>query len=149
MRTTPGTSGGVDIPCADKLGEMCEKIDDLPGVSTAFKQCMKGRCACGGSSFSRLEITCDDQDSCGPCAALGDAGGCSLGGSQMWYCGPVDDEDQECLCVNIIFHEMSHACGALDQTGESYRIGSWFEDQCSADPVGARPVRANKIECLR
>lgn len=35
--------------------------------------------------------------------------------------------------MNIIFHEASHSCGALDlqngSTYDSYRIGDWFEDE--------------------
>lgn len=38
----------VNIPCAADLSEMCLNIDDLTQVSNAFKQCMGGRCGCGG-----------------------------------------------------------------------------------------------------
>ena len=129
----------VDIPCRDRLGDMCEMIHSLPGVTTAFKKCMKGRCACGGSVHDRLQISCAPPDDCGPCSVWGGfAAGCNLGGSQIWYC---QTDPTLCRCANTVFHEMSHACGTMHtmeywQTGmcvpgdEPCRIGYWFEDQC-------------------
>lgn len=129
----PGEScENVNIPCTGDFGEMCGKIDQIPDTSDGFKQCMKGRCGCGGSSHPRARITCDDADDCGPCAGrVESAGGCSLGGSLLWYCSSTS---QPCLCVNAVFHEMSHACGALDlidgSRDDAYRIGDWFDDEC-------------------
>ena len=127
----------VDIPCRDVLGETCELIDSLPGVTNAFKQCMKGRCDCGGSFHDRLRVSCAPSDDCGPCSFWDVmAGGCAhCGGSQIWYCldTSAHPDLDDCDCIDVIFHEMSHACGALDQTYESYRIGWWFRDQCLED----------------
>ena len=116
----------TNIACKDDLDEACLNIDAIPDVSNAFKQCMKGRCGCGGSSHRRLRISCADSTDCGPCDYQ-TSYGCNIGGSRMWYCSPDPDP---CECYNTVFHEMSHACGALDQTMESYRIGEWFRDQC-------------------
>jgi len=134
---------GVPMPCDVKLPKMCEKIDDLPGVSNAFKQCMQGRCGCGGSHHKRLKISCADPNDCGPCSYTV-AYGCNIAGSRMWYC---DTTPLPCPCVNTVFHEMSHACGALDQTGESYRIGDWFEGSCIL--TGKCGVGAMELERLR
>ncbi len=125
------------MPCDVKLPDMCEKIDELPGVSNAFKQCMQGRCGCGGSHHKRLKISCADKNDCGPC---GSSRGCSLGGSQMWYCDPTTDE---CNCIETVFHEMSHACGAMhsleywieqscDVNDDPCRIGRWFQSECGS-----------------
>ncbi len=133
------------IPCKDSVDEMSELIDSIPGASAGFKKCMKGRAGCGGSSFARLKVSCADDDDCGPC---GNAGGCNLGGAQIWYCMP--DTMDECGCVNTIFHEMAHSCGYVDGaihtpvddddncppveewenvTG-TYRVGFWWNEQC-------------------
>jgi hypothetical protein len=119
------TCDGVNIACKNNLDDMCLSIDDIRDVTDCFKQCMKGRCGCGGSSHSRAKVSCDDSDSCGSC---GSATGCSLAGSGIWYCDPTTDE---CICVKTIFHEMGHGCGALDQNGESFRIANWFKSECS------------------
>jgi hypothetical protein len=65
--------------------------------------------------------------------------GCSLAGSQVWYC----NQDQACVdCIDTIFHEMSHGCGAPDFNGESYRIGNWFADEFDLRfPDGCVPAR--------
>lgn len=132
IKDGPGQScEHVNIPCVGKFSNMCKKIDELPGVSNAFKQCMQGRCGCGGSHHKRLKISCADKNDCGPCAALGGPyGGCNIAGSNMWYCSDTTDP---CRCANIVFHEMSHACGSMDLQNsaplDSYRIGDWFEDQ--------------------
>ncbi len=145
----PGQScHGVRMPCDVKLPDMCLKIDELPGVGEPFKQCMQGRCGCGGSHHKRLKISCADRNDCGPCGTPPPGktyGGCNIAGSQMWYCSSTGFE---CECVGIVFHEMSHACGAMDQTGESYRIGDWFEGACgSCSPIGFRtPTDERKIE---
>jgi len=125
---------GVDIPCAGDLAEVSTYLDDLTGVSSAFKKCLKGRLGCGGSSFPRLRISCDSPTSCGGCGSPPPGiiyGGCNLGGTALWYCHNANTN--ECGCVNTIFHEASHSCGALDlETGaanDSYRIGDWFEDE--------------------
>jgi len=122
---------GVDIPCKDDLGDMCETLDGLTGVSVAFKKCMKGRCGCGGSNHRRARISCDDDTDCGPCRTGPSYSGCSLGGSRIWYC---NDTDSACLCDWSVFHEMSHGCGALDSTGTAESIGEWFHDECAALP---------------
>lgn len=130
----------VDIPCADGLAEMCESVGDIPGVSVAFKKCMKGRCGCGGSRHPRANVSCAGVYTCGPCTDPLGAWGCNLLGSQIWYCNP---NANMCDCVETIFHEMSHACGQPDQPGRvcpptsgnpigACRIGMWFEDQCRA-----------------
>ena len=112
----------VDISCRDRLGEMCEMIHSLPGVTTAFKKCMKGRCACGGSFRDRLQISCASFDDCGPCSVWGvPAAGCNLGGSQTWYCY---EHPFSCVCVNTVFHEMSHACGTM------HRMDYWQAGEC-------------------
>jgi len=119
----------VDIPCEDKFEDMCENIDELPGVGDPFKQCMQGRCGCGGSNHKRLKIECADSDDCGPCGGYeGVYYGCNIAGSTIWYCDPTE---KECECLGTVFHEMSHACGVLDQTGDSERIGDWFKDECN------------------
>lgn len=129
----------VDVPCADILDDMCLLIDSLPNVSTAFKKCMKGRCGCGGSSHARARMTCAESDACGPCEGV-EADGCNSGGPQLWYCG---DDLSECECVSVVFHEMSHSCGALDlengANNDAYRIGDWFQGECEGldtPPVG-------------
>ena len=139
-----------DVYCQDDIAGFCEAgIDDIPGVSNAFKKCMKGRCGCGGSTFPRTRITCADSSDCGPCAAFGNAGGCNIAGATVWYCDATDDP---CECANVVFHEMSHACGALDDpncdtsqlgvcsadfedfTG-ACRVGFFFQDVCCDGPV--------------
>jgi hypothetical protein len=124
---TGQSCNGVNIPCRNDLDEMCLKVGDIPGVSVAFKKCMKGRCGCGGSRFRKAFISCADQDNCGPCRGT-PAGGCSINGSQMWYCTTTSNA---CFCANIVFHEMSHACGTNDRddggTYDAYRIGDWFQ----------------------
>jgi len=133
-----------DIACANSLGDVSEYLDDLTGVSAAFKKCMKGRLGCGGSSFPRLRISCDGSDSCGPCASLPicqqlGCNGCSLGGSINWYC---HDTNNPCQCANTVFHEASHSCGARDLDNgtnyDSYRIGDWFQETM-ADFIGCQP----------
>ncbi len=125
----------VNIPCADKWSDACLLIDDIPNVTDAFKQCMKGRCGCGGSSFSRVRVICEDQDTCGPCTVP--ALGCSLAGTDIWYC---NDSLNACRCVNTLFHEMSHGCGAMDIPAgtqcpsvevlpKSCSVGNWFEEE--------------------
>jgi hypothetical protein len=137
----------ADIPCADDLDNMCLGIDDLPGVSNAFKKCMKGRCGCGGSTFPRLRISCADVTNCGPCGS--GAGGCNLAGSQIWYC-QADGADSCGTCVTTVFHEMAHACGQLDDPDcvapnecpvpdpdlfeGACRTGYLFGEQCCSDP---------------
>jgi len=129
---------GVDIPCADDLSEVSTYLDDLTGVSTQFKKCLKGRLGCGGSSFPRLRITCADSDSCGPCSYT-DAAGCNIGGTAIWYCSPTANP---CQCANTVFHEAAHSCGALDlengANNDSYRIGDWFQEEM-ADQLGCQP----------
>jgi hypothetical protein len=133
----------------DDIADMALEIGNNPGVSTAFKKCMEGRCGCGGSSFGRIRIQCDDDSSCGTC---GDAWGCNLGGSTLTYC---DTRNVECRCVNTVFHEMSHSCGAL-HTAQYFQqgcmpgdqpcaIGDWFDDQCTS-PSGllAPPLPGGK-----
>ncbi|RME41551.1 MAG: hypothetical protein D6788_01015, partial [Planctomycetota bacterium] len=130
----PSVEAGCDVPCSGNFAAMCAKIDELPDVSDAFKRCMKGRCGCGGSAHRRVRITCDDADSCGPCGGLpscdtpAGCGGCNLSGSEIWYCR--GSEVTPCSCINTVFHEMSHACGALDlrngSRDDAYRIGDWF-----------------------
>jgi hypothetical protein len=121
----------VNIPCKDSIADTAKKIGSLPGVSRAFKKCLKGRFACGGSSFPRLRVRCASSSSCGPCSYT-IADGCNIGGSLLWYCPDVADH---CYCVNVIFHEASHACGARDLDNganyDAYRIGDWFEDQAA------------------
>ena len=122
----PGQScEGSTPPCLDNLSSVYEKIDEIPNVTLAFKKCMKGRLGCGGSHFRRTRIDCADPHTCGPCGALHPAGGCSLGGSPMWFC----TVGTQCDCANTVFHEIAHSCGALDQTGDSHRIGNFFEDE--------------------
>ncbi len=135
----PGEScEGKTPPCLDNLSSVYEMVDEIPEVFPAFKQCMKGRLGCGGSSFRRLRINCATESSCGPCEGLSEADGCSLGGSHMWFC---DKDNEMCRCANVIFHEMSHSCGAMDQTGDSYLIGSFFEDEFDvANPGICYPV---------
>lgn len=135
------SSCGGTVPCSNKLKGLCEKLDDLPGVDTSFKKCMKGRCGCGGSFFARLQVTCATSPDCGPCGA---AGGCSLFGSRIWFCEP---NSGPCRCADTVFHEMSHACGVGHSieynlnpscsipNEEACRIGHWFRDQCP--PVGS------------
>jgi hypothetical protein len=134
IRDAPGQScAGVNIPCKNDLPDMCLSIGDLPGVSNAFKKCMKGRCGCGGSRHKRTFITCDDEKSCGACG-VPPSGiiyyGCSLLGQQLWYCDP---SGVRCDCIESVSHEMSHACGAYDGQGvgnyDAYRIGDWFRDE--------------------
>ena len=146
-----GTCGPDDVVCQGSLAEMCESVGDIPGVSTAFKKCMKGRCGCGGSSFPRARITCNAPNDCGPCApATGGLiiTGCSTVGTQMWYCQPSGAP--LCACAQTIFHEMSHACGSFDDPNcdnrstcpplpsEDFsgacRTGIWFQEQCCAQP---------------
>ena len=125
----------TDIPCANNLDDMCVGIADLANVTNAFRKCMKGRCGCGGSFHPRARITCDDQDSCGPC---GNAFGCNIGGGLIQYCDPTNDT---CACANTVFHEMAHACGAAHnsqyyQEGQcndqdtACNIGDEFQTQC-------------------
>jgi len=137
IQDDPGESCENDPPpCADKLAELCEALDGIPGVSTAFKKCMKGRCGCGGSSFSRARISCDDQNSCGPENA--EAGGYNEGGPRIWYCNPLPGD---CPCFDTVFHEMAHSCG-IAHSFEYYNepscsipgeqacvIGQWFRSQ--------------------
>ncbi|MBI3834968.1 MAG: hypothetical protein HY287_11620 [Planctomycetes bacterium] len=133
---------GYSIPCRNNLDDMCERLDEIPGVSTAFKKCMKGRCGCGGSHHPRATISCSDNDHCGPC---GGANGCNYGGNtQSFYCmaSPFS-----CDCVEIMLHEVSHACGIPDEYAEpvpvsgcpavdysghtgATRMGLWFKAQC-------------------
>jgi len=132
--------------CGNDLADMCLNIADMPG-STGFKKCMKGRCGCGGSSFPRLKIKCAATSDCGVC---GLAGGCSLVGDDAWYC-QSDGADACSVCVDTVFHEMSHACGALDDPDcmgaepacpvldpdsvqGACRIGLWFGEQCCLEP---------------
>ena len=122
----------VDIPCVGDFQRMCGEIDNLTDVADSFKQCMRGRCGCGGSTHGRMRIRCEDEDDCGPCGGLVDqAYGCNIGGSLLWYCDPTEFP---CDCVRTLFHEMSHACGALDlENGaplDAYRIGDWFQAEC-------------------
>lgn len=124
---------GANIACEDKLSQACGMINDLPGVSTGFRQCMKGRCGCGGSSFGRARMGCANSTDCGPCVPPPGVsyGGCSLAGAEIWYC---DDTPICPNCIQSIFHELSHGCGAQDgfpepTTGESYRIGEWFSQE--------------------
>jgi len=132
--TSACPTGAID--CADQLAGMCERVGDIPNVSNAFKKCMKGRCACGGSSFARMRIQCDDTSSCGACG--GGAGACNLGGSTLKYCV---DSTYDCSCIQTIFHEMSHSCGKM-HTPEYFQqggcvpgdpaceIGDWFFQGC-------------------
>jgi len=123
---------GVDIACREDLDDVALYLNDLPGVSTAFKKCMKGRLGCGGSSFRRLRIECAPGEDCGPCSYIA-SDGCNIGGSRLWYCDAIT---KACRCINIILHEASHSCGTLDledgSTYDSYRIGDWFEDEFRA-----------------
>lgn len=137
------------LACRQKLAEMCEEIANLPNVTTAFRKCMKGRCGCSGSNHKRARVSCADSDSCGPCV---NAGGCNLaGGTQIWYCQPNADE---CECVDVVFHEMSHACGVGHSpqymqnpscqipNEKACIIGKWFGDRCI--PVSSpEPTNAN------
>ena len=132
-----------DVPCRDDIAGLCKAaIDDIPGVSNAFKKCMKGRCGCGGSTFPAIRITCAESADCGPCAVYGTTHGCNLAGTEIWYCDPTEFV---CPCANRVFHEMSHTCGQLDippppetcppAEGDpqgACRIGIWFEDECLA-----------------
>lgn len=136
----PGQSCyGVNVPCKSDVGSLAAQwIDALPGVSNAFKKCMKGRAGCDGSAHNRLVVSCDDPNDCGPCGLLGGPyGGCSVGGSHAWYC---ETDPDPCLCANTVFHEMSHSCFALDLNNggnyDAYRIGDWFEQQCNIVPGG-------------
>ncbi len=130
------------ISCSDQLVDLCQMIGDIPNVSIGFRKCMKGRCGCSGSSFSRTRITCESGSDCGFC---GNAGGCSLGGTRNWYCEGASLDP--CSCANTVFQEMAHSCGAL-HTAQYYTngfqcvsgdascaISGWFRDQCS----GAKP----------
>mgnify|MGYP001618894169 CR=1 FL=1 len=130
---TGQSCNGVNIPCKDRLNEMCEGLDDLPGVSVAFKKCMKGRCGCGGSRHKRAKVSCAGVYTCGPCRGT-PAGGCSINGTRIWYCTTTSNV---CDCANTVFHEMSHSCGANDvHNGNTYdadRIGMWFEDEYRAE----------------
>ena len=132
---------GVDIPCRENLDDMAERIDGIPNVSNAFKNCMKGRAGCGGSSFPRLKIKCDDSSSCGACGA--NSWGCNIGGSTMSYCYPGT---YQCTCVNVAFHEMAHSCGAVHMAeynrthdckqapnDTACEVGEWFHDKFQAD----------------
>jgi hypothetical protein len=124
-----------DIPCRDYIAEMAKKIGSIPGVSTAFKKCMKGRFACGGSTFPRLRGRCAPSTNCGPCGS--GPFGCSLAGRDLWYCDP---SDKACDCIETIFHEAVHACNKghsiqyYSQSGcsatggpdDACRIGYWF-----------------------
>ena len=128
---------GVDIPCRDALGDVARYIDRIPGVSTAFKRCMKGRLGCGGSSFRRLRAKCDSPTNCGPCGTPlpGDEyWGCNIAGATLWYCAPSGVSD--CDCVETTLHEASHSCGALDWANaypyHSYAIGDWFKTEYQA-----------------
>jgi len=130
-----------DLPCRYDIDDVCVAgIDAIPGVSTAFKKCMKGRCGCGGSTFPPIRITCADSSQCGPCGFWGETYGCNLGGTTEWYRDPRPDP---CDCANTLFHEMSHTCGARDippapaPCGRdndpllgACRIGFYFEDGC-------------------
>jgi len=103
-------------------------------VSTIYEKCIKGRCGCGGSSFPRAHIRCDDANDCGGC---GLGFGCNLGGSTLLFCDP---RLNLCQCVNTVFHEMAHSCGAL-HTIQYYQqkrcvpgdpacaIGDWFQTE--------------------
>jgi hypothetical protein len=117
---------------------MAKQIGSIPGVSTAFKKCMKGRFACGGSTFPRLRMRCASETNCGPCGS--GAFGCNLLGRDLWYCVPTDANSVQCLCIETVFHEAVHACnkghslqyysqGGCSTTGgpdEACRIGHWF-----------------------
>ena len=121
--------------CEEKVKELCDIIDDMPDFlpfgNDAFRRCMKGRCGCGGSSYTRSYVTCDDgTDGCASCPA--GSLGCSEGGNHIWYC---HDTELECKCANTVFHEMSHGCGATDVMGTADAVGDWFEAQCSYDPA--------------
>ncbi len=144
-RIDNGVGGSCEgnIPCSGDINDLALKIDQIPNVGIGFKKCMKGRMGCGGSHHRRIRISCSDVNNCGPCSYT-TAAGCNLGGSQLWYCGSTT---QTCNCSGVIFHEMSHACGALDdrscpgdtscsnlqppdQFQGACRLGYWFEDQC-------------------
>ncbi|MEK6675743.1 MAG: hypothetical protein AABZ47_08820 [Planctomycetota bacterium] len=126
------------FPCLTILEDLCLKIDEIPDVSVAFKKCMKGRCGCGGSSHRRLRISCDDASDCGSC---GSVPGCSNFGATIWYC---ENNNLECRCAGIVFHEMTHSCGighSLEYTlnpdcdipnDSACQIGEMFEDECIA-----------------
>ena len=141
-RNAGQTCEDVNITCRTKLDDLCLKIGELTSVSEAFKKCMKGRCSCGGSKHPRSFIDCGDQDECGPCGAappLTIIYGCNIAGAQEWYCR---ESANSCKCVNAVFHEMSHACGALDLRNgaplDAHRIGDWFQAQYEAQ-FGACP----------
>jgi len=113
------------------------------GASTAFRQCMEGRFGCGGSSFPRVRIVCDDSNDCGGC---GLRLGCNLGGSTVFYC---DSSNAPCDCIGVVLHETAHSWGAL-HTAEYFRvkrcvpgdpaceIGDWFVNECLS-PGGRFP----------
>jgi putative flippase GtrA len=142
----------VNVSCSSgqTLKELCKKIGNIPDVSQAFKKCMKGRCACGGSYHPRLRVECDTDGTCNVCGS--GAGGCNNGGTSMWYCQP--ESASNCICVDTIFHEMSHACGAVhnqqywqdgfcsstNTTDVACRIGKWFEQQFIAEHGTCNPV---------
>jgi len=128
---------GVNIPCRDVLGDVALYIDRIPGVSTAFKRCMKGRLGCGGSSFRRLRVKCDSYMDCGSCGTPPpgiEYWGCNIAGATLWYCAPSGASD--CDCVWTTLHEASHSCGALDSANaypyHSYAIGDWFKAEYQA-----------------
>ncbi len=127
------------ISCSDRLVEFCQRIGDIPNVSNAVRKCMKGRCGCGGSSFSRTRITCSPSSHCGPCGA--GAGGCSFVGTTNWYCQVAGVDP--CRCIDTVFQEMAHSCG-VPHTLQYYingaqctnadpacSISGWFRDQCA------------------
>lgn len=130
------------VVCKDDLPEMCQHIDSIPEVSVAFKKCMKGRCGCGGSWHQRARVSCGNSTTCGGCPS--GSGGCGSWGSRVWYCR--DETATNCSCVLTIFHEMAHACWALDDPdctasfacpapdwqGQSgaCRVGTWLQGQC-------------------
>ncbi len=139
----------ASLLCKNDLADLCLGIDDIPGVPTSFKKCMKGRCGCGGSNHKRLRVQCADTANCGACES---AGGCSLVGDEAWYCQP-DGVDACAVCAETIFHEMSHACGSPDDPNcqrptscenlpdpESFqgscKTGFSFADQCCFSPPG-------------
>jgi hypothetical protein len=124
-----GTCSEDDVACADQLAEACAGIDDLPGVSTAFKKCMKGRCGCGGSRHRRARVSCDFDGSCGVCTSSSVIG-CNLpGGTVASYC---HRDANICSCLNTTMHELSHGCGTYDGRDgtayDAYRIGDWFQE---------------------
>ena len=133
--------------------ELYDKSGTVSHASTAFKKCMKGRCGCGGSSFPRARISCDDVATCGPCGFFDPAGGCSAFGARIWYC-QQPNSDACSVCADTVFHELAHACGQLDdpdcggaklscpvrdpdEVDGSCHVGRWFGEQCCMDPQSA------------